>query len=134
MSAAFEDMLTGCTDPDDPTYRAASLLSAAWEPALSASYELGYANGREDGYREAERDMAESWRVMSQSVRRTLTGRRHDDLRAVREARIDTPCPARCEHCSRCARAAAVAENLRRYGVPDYPDAQTRAALARGAA
>ncbi len=44
----------------------------------------------------------------------------YDRLRELRRV-DDRPCRRGCGACSRCARAAAVAGNLARYGTADYP-------------
>jgi hypothetical protein len=46
------------------------------------------------------------------------------DYRA-RAAWSDEPCEASCGRCSRCIRAAAVPNNRRRYGRPDFPGRST---------
>ena len=42
-----------------------------------------------------------------------------------RTASSNEPCPYGCRACARCIRAAAVAENMRRYGSADYPGTGT---------
>lgn len=128
--ADFDALLGQCVGLDDPRWRAVELVVDAWQPALAASYRLGHENGHAAGYGEAERDDAEGWRRMAESVRRTLAAPRHKDLSTARQARVDTPCQRKCDRCSRCVRAAAVRVNRTRYGQDDYPGA----VLARGVA
>lgn len=58
--------------PDDPTFRAASLLADAWGPALDRSYRLGWENGYAAGFYEAEKDMAEAWAKAARPIRAAL--------------------------------------------------------------
>lgn len=80
----FDDMLAGCTGPEDPTYRAASLLSAAWEPALSASYRLGREDGYAAGHAAAEAEMAAAWHRVYVDVKNVLRQPTLDELRRRR--------------------------------------------------
>jgi hypothetical protein len=61
--------LADCTGPDDPTFRAVSLLADAWGPALNRSYRLGFDNGYAAGFWEAEHDMARAWARAVKPVR-----------------------------------------------------------------
>lgn len=127
----FLSILAMCDSLDDPTYQAVSLLADAWQHALAASYRLGFGNGHQAGFWQAEHESAESWHRAADHVRSALVLPTQAEL-AKRRGVPTTSCAIQCGRCSRCIRAAAVAENLRRYGTVDYPDAQTRAATLAG--
>jgi hypothetical protein len=96
-------------------------IAELWQPALAASWRLGYAHGYPAGYSAAEAAMASAWHEMWQATRTTLTTPAHAELAALR-APTDSPCnDTRCDTCSRCIRAHAVRDNVRRYGTPFYP-------------
>ena len=88
---------------------------------------------RQIGWRNCQRAYIEGGRDMARAA--TEVGvwlhPRHVELERIRNA-PSTPCGRpRCV-CSRCVRAAAVEANQTRYGQPDFPDAQTRAAILAG--
>lgn len=76
----FRILLEACTGPDDPAFRAASLLADAWQPALDRSYRLGYENGYAAGFWEAEQDMQRAWENAAQPIRDTLAQPTRADL------------------------------------------------------
>lgn len=79
--------VAAATGPDDPVFRAASLLADAWQPALNCSYRLGYENGYAAGFYEAEQDMAAAWAKAARLVRDTLSMPTHAELLKIRGER-----------------------------------------------
>jgi hypothetical protein len=70
--ADWDALLAQVAGPDDPTFRAASLLADSWGPALAAADRLGYARGYSDGYGAAELEMANAWRAVAGKVEKGL--------------------------------------------------------------
>lgn len=68
----FFAYLAEATGPDDPIFRAASLVADAWAPALDRSYRIGYENGYAAGFYEAEQDMARAWAMAAKPIRDVL--------------------------------------------------------------
>lgn len=76
----FFGTLAEATGPDDPVFRAASLLADAWQPALNRSYRLGFENGYAAGLYEAEQDMAAAWAKAARPIREVLKQPTRDEL------------------------------------------------------
>lgn len=83
------------------------IISAAWQalavcPADALPWAaLGYRVGVADGRQEERAQAVEDVRAIARAAAPLWKVPRHDDVRKLREPDY-SPCPARCQHCSRC--------------------------------
>ncbi|MGH8794445.1 MAG: hypothetical protein ACRDXX_17565 [Stackebrandtia sp.] len=96
---------------------------AAERATFENGYRLGYATGYDVGrcHGEAESDAQWSWAIAG--IQRLADRPGRAELERQRSELITGPCgaPSCGGRCSRCVRAAAVANNRRRFGSDDFP-------------
>ncbi|WP_073387924.1 hypothetical protein [Jatrophihabitans endophyticus] len=90
-----------------PDLTAATLLAEAWTPALDASYQLGWTDGHTAGRQAAERDMQDCWSQLAAVVRVRAVDPQVAELERIRNTVDGSPCPQRCDSCSRCIASRA---------------------------
>ena len=93
-----DDMLDALSALGPDALRAARL---AWDAGVRDS--IGY----QLGYEAAERDMAARWTAARNLILPVLKQPRHAEAEERGRPARPTPCPARCERCSRCYAAAS---------------------------
>jgi hypothetical protein len=97
--------------------RALELCADAWEPYGEHMHRLGFERGYRVGWLAGQREEHDGWLAVLGACRKTMQQPTAVEL-VVRRA-ADRAC--RCEHCSACARRAAMQRNRARYGTDNYP-------------
>ena len=109
----------------------ATRLAELWEHALQASFRFGYQQGHQVGWLAGRDEEATAWQAIVTGYSAVLAAPARAELARLRAPSND-PCSRRCDACSQCTRAAAVAANLTHYGRPDFPGRGARTETEEG--